>query len=182
MALACAPASFTTVSIGLEQHKASGLLQTLQDANWHRLSCGNGSKGPRLYDWAHIALNTPDDHWERSLLIRRSIAKPDELAYYLVFSPKGTPLDEIVRVAGTRWTIEECFEGAKGQVGLDQYEVRKWQGWYRHIILCMFAFAFLTVIQSRQALRDMAKKGALFHPRKNGMKSFKNRRMKSLSH
>ncbi len=172
-----AVASNTTVSIGLEQHKASGLSETLQNEDWHRLSCGNGSKGPRLYDWANVALNTPHDQWQRSLLIRRSIGKPDELAYYLVFSPKNTPLDEIVRVAGTRWTIEECFEGAKGQVGLDQYEVRKWQSWYRHITLCLFAFAFLSVIQSQQALEDKAKKGALFKPRENKMKPFKNRRI-----
>ena len=69
-------------------------------------------------------------HW---LLARRSIAKPGELAYYVCFGPAGTGLEELVRVAGTRWVIEECFEEAKGEVGLDQYEVRRWDGWYRHI-------------------------------------------------
>ena len=71
------------------------------------------------------------------ILTRRSIAKPGELAYFVCFGPAGTALEELVRVAGTRWAIEECFEEAKGQVGLDQYEyeVRRWDGWYRHITL-----------------------------------------------
>ena len=81
------------------------------------------------------------------LLARRSIAKPGELAYYVCFGPAGTALEELVRVAGTRWAIEECFEEAKGQVGLDQYEVRRWDGWYRHITLAMLAQAYLSVIK-----------------------------------
>ena len=75
-------------------------------------------------------------HW---LLARRSIAKPGELAFYVCFGPADTTLEELVRVAGTRWAIEECFEEAKGEVGLDQYEVRRWDGWYRHITLAMLA-------------------------------------------
>ena len=89
-------------------------------------------------------------HW---LLARRSIANPGELAYYVCFGPAEMTLEELVRVAGTRWAIEECFEEAKGQVGLDQYEVRKWDGWYRHITLAMLAHAYLAVIK-HQALKQ----------------------------
>ena len=79
------------------------------------------------------------------MLTRRSVAKPEELAYYVCYGPAGTDLEELVRVAGTRWAIEECFEEAKGLVGLEQYEVRKWEGWYRHIALVMLALAYLAV-------------------------------------
>ena len=111
-----------------------------------------GYKGPRVYDWARVELRPLKEpgqgYWRR---VRRSIAKPGELAYYVCFGPVDTTLEEPVRVAGTRWTIAECFEEAKGEVGLDQYEVRKWDGWYRHITLAMLAHACLAVVR-RQAL------------------------------
>jgi SRSO17 transposase len=81
------------------------------------------------------------------LLIRRGPAKPDELAFYLTHAPEGTTLARLVRVAGTRWTIENCFEAAKGEVGLDDYEVRSWAGWHRHVTLAMLAHAFLAVLR-----------------------------------
>ena len=93
-------------------------------------------------------------HW---LLIRRSIANPGVLAYFVCFGPDVTALEELVRVAGTRWTIEECFEEGTGQVGLDQYEVRCWEGWYRHITLAMLAYAYLTVIRNQAA--ELREKG-----------------------
>ena len=97
-------------------------------------------------------------HW---LLVRRSIAKPEELAYYVCFGPAATSLKELVRVAGMRWSIEECFEEAKGQVGLDQYEVRRWDGWYRHITLAMLAHAYLAVIKHQAVGQGCSlKKGA----------------------
>ena len=99
------------------------------------------------------------------LLARRSIAKPGELAYFVCFGPAGTALEELVRVAGTRWAIEECFEEAKGQVGLDQYEVRRWDGWYRHITLAMLAQAYLSVIK-HQAM-EPGEKGAATVPMKS---------------
>lgn len=117
---------------------------------WACLSAGNGAKGPRLYDWVRVAIRPlRDPGWEHWLLIRRSLTDPDDVAYYVCFAPTGTPLDELVRVAGTRWAIETCIEEAKGEVGLDQYEVRKWDGWYRHITLALFAHAMLTVICAR---------------------------------
>ena len=116
------------------QVRADRLAAGVEESAWVRCSAGNGAKGPRVYDWAAVdirPLREPGKgHW---LLARRSIAKPGELAFYVCFGPADTTLEELVRVAGTRWAIEECFEEAKGEVGLDQYEVRRWDGWYRHI-------------------------------------------------
>ena len=115
---------------------------------WHRLSAGEGSKGPRLYDWACAAYaSDADPGWEKGLLIRRKLDEPDELAFYLTHAPGGTAPADLVRVAGTRWTIEACFEAAKGEVGLDEYEVRSWTGWHRHITLGMLAHAYLAVVR-----------------------------------
>jgi SRSO17 transposase len=114
---------------------------------WRRLSAGEGAKGPRLYDWAHLPFRGAAPGWRRGLLIRRSPAEPDDLAYHLTHAPEGTTLAELVRVAGTRWTIESCFEAAKGEVGLDEYEVRSWVGWHRHVTLAMLAHAYLAVLR-----------------------------------
>ena len=106
----------------------------LAKSSWHRLSAGDGAKGPRLYDWAYLPYGTDAaPGWEKGLLLRRSVTQPDELAFYLTHATDGTALADLVRVAGTRWTIEACFEAAKGEVGLDQYEVRSWAGWL-HIL------------------------------------------------
>jgi SRSO17 transposase len=112
---------------------------------WRRLSAGDGAKGPRLYDWAYLPHRGAAPGWRMGLLIRRSTAKPDELAFYLTHAPEQTTLARLVRVAGTRWAIESCFEAAKGEVGLDHYEVRSWTGWHRHITLAMLAHAYLAV-------------------------------------
>jgi SRSO17 transposase len=114
---------------------------------WQRLSAGDGAKGPRLYDWAHLPCRGAAPGWRMGLLVRRSPAKPDELAYHLTHAPEGTTLAELVRVAGTRWTIEGCFEAAKGEAGLDEYEVRSWAGWHRHVTLAMLAHAHLAVLR-----------------------------------
>lgn len=111
-----------------------------------RLSMREGSKGPRLFDWACVPLlhRWEDDgqHW---LLIRRDLDLPNEQAYYLVFAPRGTTLSEMVQAIGARWHIEEDFENGK-DMGLDHYEVRSFIGWYRHITLVLLALAFLTAI------------------------------------
>ena len=113
---------------------------------WQRLSCGEGAQGPRRYDWACIPLRPAlRDGWVHAVLLRRHPERADELAYYLVYAPVGTPLAEIVRAAGARWTIDDLFKLAKGQVGLDHYEVRSWQGWHRHITLALVALAALTI-------------------------------------
>ena len=128
--------------------------------SWQRLSAGDGAKGPRLYDWAW-GLMAPARRagWEHWWLARRSISDPSELAYSFVYAPAETPLRKLVEVAGTRWAVEESLETAKGEVGLDQYEVRKWTGWYRHITLALVAHAFLTVTRAQAVGSDGQKGG-----------------------
>ncbi len=133
------------------QTTVSALAAPVPAEAWKRLSCGDGAQGPRLYDWAYQPLRPAvREGWVHALLIRRHPDRPAETAWYLVYAPDETSLDDIVRAAGTRWTIEEVFKLAKGQVGLDQYEVRSWQGWHRHITLALLALA---------ALATAAKKG-----------------------
>ena len=116
---------------------------------WQRLSAGEGAKGPRLYDWAYTPYRGgAPAGWEKGLLVRRKLDEPDELAFYLTLAPEGTALADLVRVAGARWTIEGCFEAAKGEVGLDEYEVRSWTGWHRHVTLAMLAHAYLAVVRA----------------------------------
>jgi SRSO17 transposase len=122
------------------------------EGGWTRLSAGDGAKGPRLYDWACVPFRGAREGWQKALLIRRALEKPDELTFYLTLAPDGTELATLVRVAGTRWTIEACFEAAKGEVGLDEYEVRSWTGWHRHVTLAMLAHAYLAVVR-RRAIR-----------------------------
>jgi SRSO17 transposase len=126
--------------------------------SWHRMSAGEGAKGPRLYDWALVPLAKPQAGWGHWLLVRRSLTEPDKVAAYLVFAPEGTLFETMVAVAGRRWTVEESLELGKGEVGLDQYEVRHWIGWYRHMTLCMLALAYLTVVRTR-AREEAEKKG-----------------------
>ena len=125
----------------------------LDPHEWRRLSAGDGSKEARLYNWAFVPLVEPTAAgFELGLLIRRPLDAPDDpkkLAYYLTFAPLGTPLRTLIAVAGRRWTIEESLEAAKGEVGLDHYEVRHSHGWYRHVTLAMLALAYLAVVRSR---------------------------------
>ena len=131
-------------------HTAEDLAAGLSADEWWRLPAGQGSKGPRLYDWARLRLfrlqSPPWDHW---LLIRRSIADPTDMAFYVTFGPDVTELKELAAVAGLRWTIEECFQSAKGETGLDHCEARSWHGWHRHMTLSMFALAFLAGLRAR---------------------------------
>ncbi|MDN3272574.1 IS701 family transposase [Streptomyces sp. MA15] len=131
--------------------RIEGLFAQAPNEAWEKISCGNGAKGPRVYHWAAVRLPAVTEfdyqgevpHRMRWALARRSISKPDEIAYYLAYTPLETTVQELVRVAGTRWAIEECFQAAKNECGLDQYEVRRYVGWYRHITLAMLAHAFL---------------------------------------
>ncbi len=146
---------------GGTQQRADTIVAGLPPAAWTTLSCGEGSQGERLYDWAcvHLPYETVPGmaQW---LLARRSRSEPTEVAYFRAFGPTETPLDELARIAGVRWAIEESFEDAKGAVGLDQYEVRKWQAWYRHITLALLAHAYLEVTRAHAQL-DEGKKGGL---------------------
>jgi SRSO17 transposase len=139
---------------GLCQTDPAGLADAQDDSDWVAHAAGEGTKGIRLYDWTRIALPWPaGDGFERWVLIRRGRKDPHERAYYLVFAPAGTSLAELAGAAGLRWIIEECFQRAKEELGLDHCEVRSWHGWHRHMTLCMVAAAFLTRLsaQLRQA-------------------------------
>ena len=124
-------------------------LEDVPSGAWQRLSAGEGAKEPRLYDWVHLPcdwLEAPEG-WQKGLLIRRKLAQPEAFTFYLTLAPDTAELSDLVRVAGMRWTIEACFEAAKGEVGLDQYEVRSWTGWHRHITLAMLAHAYLAALR-----------------------------------
>jgi SRSO17 transposase len=120
---------------------------------WRRFSCGEGAQGERWYDWLWRPLRPAlYDGWLHALLVRRHPERTGELAYYFVYCPADTPVDEVVRAVGARWTIEEVFELAKGQVGLDQYEVRSWRGWHRHATLALLALAILAVSAAKKGM------------------------------
>jgi SRSO17 transposase len=134
--------------------RADELAAAAPKRGWQRLSCGVGSKGHRLYDWLLIDPGA-DSH---SLLVRRSISS-GELAYYIMRTARSVSLSELVRVVGSRWGVEETFQFAKNETGLDHYQVRRYDAWYRHVSLSMLAAAFLAVTAHRERLRDQ--KGAL---------------------
>jgi SRSO17 transposase len=157
-----------------EQRQIKTILAELPNLGWERLSAGAGSKGPRLYDWRRLELSAPAQHgWKRFLLIRRSISDPSELTGYIVFARAHTTLSELVRVAGMRWTVEESIQTAKGEVGLDHYEVRSWLGWYRHMTLAMWAGAFLSVIREESGAEVAPKKGRQNQDQPSSLAAFK---------
>jgi SRSO17 transposase len=138
------------VTMNWRQVRVSRILEHLPSEGWERLSAGEATKGPRLYDWLLIPTMPPlVEGWRRWLLVRRSISDPTEVTAYACCAPAETPLTKLVQVAGSRWKVETCIEDAKGEVGLDQYEVRGWVGWYKHITLACLAQALLTVMRMR---------------------------------
>ncbi len=139
----------TVWEAGWRQRRIGTLLANPPREGWERLSVGDGAKGPRVYDWRRLPLAAPlVAGWQRWVLLRRSVADPTEVTAYACFCPAGATLADLARVAGTRWTVEICFEAAKREVGLDQYEVRSWTGWYRHVTLACLAHAFLAVVRA----------------------------------
>ena len=190
--LAVSGKEYVNVAATWTQRRVSTLLNELRElpaAGWQRLSAGEGEKGPRLYDWYRLPLVPPlQERFERWCLVRRSLSDPKDLQAYVTFAPAGTDLATLVQVAGRRWTIEVAFEHAKGEVGLDQYEVRSWTGWYRHITLALFAQAVLTVVRQHLAAQGPARgrrqKGraqqAIFHgptgSRRGSLASFRQQR------
>ncbi|CCH79142.1 transposase [Nostocoides japonicum T1-X7] len=145
--------------------RADELAARLPAQAWKKICAGNGAKGLRLYHWARAAIRPLEDTDSYWLLVRRSLSDPTDLAYYLCYGPERTPLRELVRVAGARWAIEETFQTAKGQVGLDQYQVRRYDSWYRHITLAMLAHAFLTITAAQTNTAEGAKGGLPDRPR-----------------
>lgn len=134
----------------MRQHRVDEIAKGLPKRAWKRLSAGQGSKGDRLYDWALLPWGQQEG-WEHTLLVRRSLEPEPEYAYYFTYAPKQkSTLKTLVSVAGRRWAVESAFQMAKGECGLDHYEVRHWQGWYRHITLAMLAFAVLSVVRAEE--------------------------------
>jgi SRSO17 transposase len=131
-------------------YTAAELAEACPASTWQRLSAGAGSKGERFYDWTYLRLaRRPGLPRTLGLLVRRHCTDPTDLAYYVVSGPANTSLATLAGVAGMRWTVEECFEVAKQKVGLADYEIRSWHGWYRHITLAMLALAFLVAMRVR---------------------------------
>lgn len=146
-----AVASNTPLERGLRKTTpAQMLLEEMRPEDFQRLSAGEGTKGPRESDWARVRLNPEVGSLSRWLLVRRDVDKPLETLtlsnhdFFLVHAPENTSLAAMVEAAGGRWPVELCFESAKQEVGLDDYEVRSWGGWYRHMTLCLVAHSFLT--------------------------------------
>ena len=147
------------VWLGSQQRHVQTRLASLPAEGWTRLSAGHGATGPRWYDWCWLPLaDPPEPGWRRWLLIRRSLGTPTELTAYVVFAPQASTVEAVVRVAGSRWTVESSVEAAKGEVGLDHDEVRSWTAWYRHITLAMWALALLTVMRAGTIAVEVFKK------------------------
>ena len=126
------------------------IVKELSDDGWFEASCGDGSKGARIYDWQTLELGSADESGKKhTLLFRRSKSDPTEIRAYLCYAQIGTPAQKLVEIAGIRWTVEMCFKESKGEVGLDQYEVRTYDSWYKHITFALLAMALLTVISSK---------------------------------
>src|ERR687885_669563 len=162
---------------GWRQVQVKTLLTNLPAAGRERLSAGMGAKGPREDDWLLLPIGSGlQEAGRRWLLVRRSLSDSAELTAYVVFAPAGTTLATLVKVAGTRWTVESDFETSKGEVGLDHYEVRSWTGWYRHITLAMWAQAVLTMIRAVAGEAELPKKGRQVRATPSSLATFKARR------
>lgn len=164
-----------SVPIGLHFRPLRAVVAELPGRDWVRKSAGAGSQGPRLYDWQLVELSTfPHPKWRRGLLVQRSIKDPSEIKVHRCFYPTGTELSTLVEVAGCRWTIETDIEEAKGEVGLDHYEVRSWGGWYRHTSMAILAHAFLAVTKAQHHAAALAAvKGGPKHRPTGTMAAFK---------
>jgi SRSO17 transposase len=144
---------------GAARASAAQLAAGLPAEQWVTASAGQGAKGRRLHDWTRVELALSTAAGTARWLLVRCSRRDGELACYAFYAPAATPLVGLVRVAGIRWAVEEAFEQAKGEVGLDHYEVRRWPGWYRHVTLALLAYAFLVVArgQAQPTNSDRAK-------------------------
>jgi SRSO17 transposase len=142
----------TLITTSAGEQRADALIAALPGQSWQRLSVGAGAHGPREYDWARspirICWQPGRGHW---LLARRSISDPSEIAYYVCYGPRRARLVDLAWIAGSRWHIEECFQQAKNEAGLDHYQVRTWRAWYAHITLSMLALAWLSASRAQAA-------------------------------
>lgn len=152
--------------VGFEQVKVRQIADRVPEDQWWPWSVAEGAKGPRVYAWAAGRLGAPTDTGMiRWLLVRRSVGDPSDRAYYLCAAPPHATAQDLATAAGKRWAIELCFEAAKQETGLDEYEVRTWHGWYRHITLSMLALSFLAAVRTGANRAPPAKKGELIWSR-----------------
>ena len=140
-----------TLTTAEGEQRADALIAALPSRAWQRLSAGAGAHGPREYHWARIpvragAWRPGRGHW---LLARRSISDPDKIAYYACYGPRRSRLVDLAWIAGSRWHVEECFQQAKNEAGLDHYQVRSWRAWHAHITLSMLALAWLAASRAQ---------------------------------
>ena len=146
MAIRCSD----TVTMPEGERRADDLIAAVPSRGWQRISAGAGAHGPREFDWARIPVRPGwtrgRGHW---LLARRSLAGPEQIAYYACYGPRRCSTARLARVAGSRWHFEECIQQAKGEAGLDQYQVRAWRAWYAHITLSMLALAWLAASRAQ---------------------------------
>jgi SRSO17 transposase len=138
------PKNTRTAGPGGNEKIVEDLPSELREHDWQRRSCGIGTKGFRVYDWALAGSSDPDIQY----MIRRNI-DTGELAYYRCHNPRREPFGEMVRVAGSRWAVEECFEASKSEAGLDHYQVRLYRSWYRHVTLAMLVLSYLSVVRKK---------------------------------
>ncbi len=144
----------TVVATDGRDIRVDALIAALPKQAWKRISAGAGAHGQRIYHWARVAIRPVWEggygHW---VLARRSLSDPTEIAYYVCFGPAVSRLKDLVTTAGARWQVEECFQTAKGECGLDHYQVRLYRAWYRHITLAMAALAYLTAVRATEAAK-----------------------------
>ena len=129
------------------------LIAKVRPGAWRRMSCGDGAHGPRVYDWVSVPIRQQFPHGRRGWVLARRNITTGELAYYRCFGPRGTRLRTLVATAGARWAVEESFQTAKNEAGLDQYQVRRYDAWYAHITLAMAAAAFLVITRAAEAAK-----------------------------
>jgi SRSO17 transposase len=144
---------------GKQYTSVNDILKNLPEEGWYKASCGDGSKGKRIYDWYIMNIKQPrEEGFQRWLLVRRSQSDKNDLQAYICFSLADTTKEELIKVAGTRWTVETCFEESKSEVGMDEYEFRSYDGWYKHITFSILALALLTVLSSQSMDKESIQK------------------------
>jgi SRSO17 transposase len=146
-----------TLTTGAGEQRADALISAAPSRAWQRLSTGAGAHGPRVFDWTRVPVRTRwrpgRGHW---LLARRSVSDPGEIAYYACYGPRRSSTADLAWIAGSRWHIEECFQQAKNEAGLDHYQVRSWRAWHAHITLSMLALAWLAASRAQAVKRGSA--------------------------
>lgn len=151
----------TVITTRWSEKRVDELIAALPRQRWKRLSGGPGAHGERVYDWARVAIRPCwEDGFGHWVLARRSVSDPTEIAYYVCYGPASSRLKDLVKVAAARWAVEECFQTAKGECGLDHYQVRLYRAWYRHITLSMAALAYLTAVRAQEAAKGATQRAS----------------------